>query len=210
MAPPSVPSPPEPATPAAPDAAEDGAAISYSYKPSLLGSAYAFTLQPEGLSWRAGRRGALWAYDDIAMIRMSYRPVSMQTRRFRTDMWNRSGQHVIVVSTTWRSMALMEPQADAYRAFITDLHRRVGAAGGRVLCEGGLLPWVYHLATLLLGLVAVAMIGLLVRAVVTHSVAGALFLAALMALFAWQIGTFMVRNRPVAYRPDALPAHLMP
>ncbi len=202
----SVPSPPEPAA-ADTDA---GADASYTYKPSLLGSAYAFALTPEGLSWRAGRRGALWAYDDIAMVRMSYRPVSMQTRRYRTDIWNRHGQHVIVVSTTWRSMALMEPQDEGYRAFVAGLHRRIAMAGGRVLCEGGLMPWVYHLATLLLGLVAVAMIGLLVRAVATGSMAGALFLVGLMALFAWQIGTFMIRNRPVRYHPGTLPAHLMP
>lgn len=205
MAPPSVPLPPEPVADADPDAE-----VSYSYKPSLLGSACTFALTPEGLSWRAGRRGALWAYDDIAMVRMSYRPVSMQTRRYRTDIWNRHGQHVIVVSTTWRSMALMEPQDEDYRAFVFALHRRLDAAGGQVLCEGGLMPWVYHLATLLLGLVAVAMIGLLVRAVATGSIAGALFLVALMALFAWQIGSFMIRNRPVGYRPAAVPAHLLP
>lgn len=205
MAPPSVPSPPEPAA-----ESDAGVDATYTYKPSLLGSAYTFALTPEGLSWRAGRRGALWAYDDIAMVRMSYRPVSMQTRRYRTDIWNRHGQHVIVVSTTWRSMALMEPQDEGYRAFVAELHRRIATAGGRVLCEGGLMPWVYHLATLLLGLVAVAMIGLLVRAVATGSMAGALFLVALMALFAWQIGTFMIRNRPVRYHPEALPAHLVP
>jgi len=54
------------------------------------------------------------------------------------------------------------------------------------------------------------MIGLLVRAVATGSMAGALFLVGLMTLFAWQIGTFMIRNRPVRYHPGTLPAHLMP
>lgn len=184
--------------------------IAYSYKPSLLGASYAFELTPEGLSWQAGRRAALWAYDDIAMVRMSYRPVSMQTNRFRTDIWNRAGQHVIVVSTTWRSIALIEPQDESYRAFITALHQRVAATGARVLLEGGLLPWVYHVATLVLGLVAVAMLGLLLRAISTGSTAGALFLAALIAVFAWQIGSFMRRNRPVSYRPTDLPEHLLP
>src|SRR5690606_7373144 len=49
MAPPSVPLPPEPVADADPDAE-----VSYSYKPSLLGSACTFALTPEGLSWRAG------------------------------------------------------------------------------------------------------------------------------------------------------------
>ena len=36
------------------------------------------------------------------------------------------------------------------------------------------------------------------------------FTAALMALFLWQGGNFFRRNRPGRYRPDALPAALMP
>jgi len=197
------------AAPASDDIDPD-APLTYQYKPSLIGGACFFELRPQTMAWQAGRRTGEWAYEDIAMVRMSYRPVSMQSNRYRTDIWSRTGQHVIVLSTTWRSVALVEPQNDGYRAFITELHRRIGAAGGRVLLEGGLLPWVFQLATLVLGLVAVAILGLLARAVMSGSYSGALFLVFLIGVFVWQIGGFMRRNRPVKYTPDDLPQHLLP
>ena len=60
------------------------------------------------------------------------------------------------------------------------------------------------------GLVAVAILGLLARAVMSGSYSGALFLVFLIGVFVWQIGGFMRRNRPVKYTPDDLPPHLLP
>jgi membrane protein CcdC involved in cytochrome C biogenesis len=62
----------------------------------------------------------------------------------------------------------------------------------------------------LLALVAVAMAGLLVRAIMTSEWAGILFLLGFAALFAWQVGGFVRRNRPQIYRFDHLPAALLP
>jgi hypothetical protein len=54
------------------------------------------------------------------------------------------------------------------------------------------------------------MAGLLVRAIATGEFAGALFLVGFAALFAWQIGGFVRRNRPRAYTSDHLPEALLP
>jgi hypothetical protein len=51
---------------------------------------------------------------------------------------------------------------------------------------------------------------LLVRALVTDKWAGALFIFGLSALFGWQIGGFMRRNRSRTYTFDALPRDLLP
>ena len=51
----------------------------------------------------------------------------------------------------------------------------------------------------MLTLLSVAMAALLVRAMVTGEWVGALFIVGLSALFGWQIGRFMHRNRPRAY-----------
>ena len=59
-------------------------------------------------------------------------------------------------------------------------------------------------------LVAVAMAGLLIRALLTGEFAGALFLLGFAGLFAWQIGGFMKRNRPRTYTLDALPMDVLP
>ena len=63
---------------------------------------------------------------------------------------------------------------------------------------------------MLLALVAIAMAGLLVRAILTGEFAGILFLIGFAALFAWQVGGFVRRNRPQSYTFDHLPQALLP
>jgi hypothetical protein len=49
-----------------------------------------------------------------------------------------------------------------------------------------------------------------VRAIATGEFAGALFLVGFAALFGWQIGGFVLRNKPRNYTFDDLPAALLP
>jgi len=51
---------------------------------------------------------------------------------------------------------------------------------------------------------------LLLRSIVSGEWAGALFLVGFAALFAWQVGGFIRRNRPLAYTFDDLPKALLP
>jgi hypothetical protein len=62
----------------------------------------------------------------------------------------------------------------------------------------------------IMALLAIAMIGLLVRALATSEFTGALFLVGMAVWFAWTIGGFIKRNRPCRYSFDALPATLLP
>jgi len=162
------------------------------------------------LSWRVAGKSATWPYADISAIRLSYRPVSMQSRRFRADIENADGARIVILSTSWQTAALMAPQDRDYRVFITQLHRRMAEAGSRAGLFGGLRPRVYAVAIVVLTLVAIAMAGLFVRAIATGEWAGALFLIGFAALFAWQVGGFVRRNRPQAYSFDHLPEALLP
>ena len=191
-------------------AAEPAAGSNYVYKASLVGSAHRFELTDEGLSWRVGGKSGLWRYAEIAAIRLSYRPVSMQSRRFRADIDNAGGARIAVLSTTWQTVTLMQPQDRDYRAFIAQLHRRLKEVGSRAVLVGGLRPAAYAAGVVLLALVAVAIAGLLIRALATGEWAGALFLIGFAALFGWQIGGFIRRNRPRRYRFDELPQELLP
>jgi hypothetical protein len=134
----------------------------------------------------------------------------MQSRRFRADIESTSRQRLRVVSTSWQTVALMAPQDRDYRAFIDQLHRRLAQAGSKAVLSGGLRPNVYAAALVLLALLAMAMAGLLLRAAATGEFAGALFLVGFAALFGWQIGGFIRRNRPRSYRFDDLPKDLLP
>jgi hypothetical protein len=184
--------------------------ISYVYKASLISSAYQFELTDSGLSWRIGRRSGVWPYADIASIRLSYRPMSMQSRRFRADIDRAGGERIAILSTTWQTVSLMTPQDQDYRAFVTELHRRMKAAGSKASLTGGIGTMTYAVAVAMLALLAIAMVGLLFRALATSEFTGALFLVGMAVWFAWTIGGFIKRNRPRGYSFDALPETLLP
>jgi len=191
-------------------APESEVAARYAYRASLIGGAHQFELSDGGLAWRiAGRRG-LWRYGDIAAIRLSFRPVSMQARRFRADLRHINGGRIAILSTSWQTAALMAPQDAGYRDFIVTLHARMAEAGSRAALIGGLGATVYSAGFVFLALVGLAMAGLLVRSLAVGEFAGALFITGFAALFAWQVGGFIRRNRPRVYRFDNLPEALLP
>ena len=184
--------------------------VRYAYKASLVGAAHRFELTDEGLSWRIASRQGLWCYGDIAAVRLSFRPVSMQARRFRADIRHGDGRRIAILSTSWQTAALMAPQDTPYRDFIVTLHARMAKMGSRAALSGGLGPTVYSGGLVFLALVGLAMAGLLVRSLVTGELGGALFIAGFAALFAWQLGGFVRRNRPRTYTFDDLPDALLP
>lgn len=186
------------------------AGAAYAYKASLIGAAQQFELGDDGLIWRIGPKAGGWPYATVAKVRLSYRPVSMQSRRYRADIEDVTGGRLRILSTTWQTVALMAPQDQAYREFVLDLHRRMRDAGSRAELIGGLPPAVHTAALVLIALVAVALTGLLARAVAVGSWSGALFLAGFALLFGWQVGGFIRRNRPRRYTFDDVPRDLLP
>jgi hypothetical protein len=184
--------------------------LRYAYKASLIGSAHHYELTDKGLAWKISGRTGVWAYRDISSIRLSYRPSSMQAHRFRADIWNKGGGRIRIASTNWQTVSLMTPQDNGYRAFIQGLHARMAAAGSTATLAGGLPSGLYAAALVFVALLAIAMIGLFVRALATGEYAGASFLVAFALLFNWQIGGFVRRNRPITYTFDHLPEALLP
>ena len=188
----------------------DQTGLHYAYKASLIGSAHQFELTEQGLAWRIAGRSGLWPYADIASVRLSYRPVSMQARRFRADIADRNGGRLSIFSTSWQTAALMAPQDEVYRDFIVELHARMAKAGSRPVLSGGLGPWLYAAAIVCVALVAIAIGGLTVLSIASGQWAGALFLAGFAALFAWQVGGFVRRNKPLTYSFGEVPQTLLP
>jgi hypothetical protein len=199
---------PKSSKPAARSAAKPGTL--YAYKASLVGAAQQFELTDRGLSWRVGSQSGLWPYPSIASVRLSYRPVSMQQRRFRADIAEVGGGRIHIISTTWQTVALMAPQDADYRAFIVALHRRMQQAGSQAILIGGLKPWIHAASVAIIALLALAMAGLLARAVATAQWGGVLFIVGFVALFAYQVGGFVRRNKPRNYTFEDLPTELLP
>ncbi|MDB5655529.1 MAG: hypothetical protein JWQ94_3142 [Tardiphaga sp.] len=193
------------------DAVANAAASShaYGYKASLVGAAHLYELTADGLSWRTGRKAGVWRYPDIAAVRLSYRPMGMQAKRFRADLRHADGRRIVIMSTSKQTVALMQPQA-GYRGFILELHRQLAAAGSTASLRGGLQPALYRAIVIALVLVGVAMAALLVRALLTGELAGVAFIIGFGVFAAWQLSAVLRRNRPRDYSFAELPADLLP
>lgn len=190
--------------------ATDVPVMSYAFRASLIGTAHRFELTEAGLSWRLAGRSGTWRYADISAVRLSFRPVWMQPHRFRADIGHKSGARLSIVSTSWQTAALMATQDNGYRDFIVALHQRMAAGGSTAELTGGLGRITYAAAVSLVTAVGLMLLGLFIRAIVIGEYAGALFFIGFAALFGWQIGGFVRRNRPATYSFDHLPPGLLP
>ncbi len=183
---------------------------SYAFKPSLLGAAFEFWLRPQAIEWRAGRHAGRIAYRDILRLRLSYRPVTMQSYRFRTEIWGRGNPRIEIVSASWKSIMEQERLSAPYAAFVTELHRRIAASGAAPRFEAGDAAPRYWLGLAVFGAIVLALAILIVQALSIFEWGGAAFIAAFFVVCLWQVGPYFYRNRPGSYRVDALPANLLP
>ena len=115
-----------------PDGGEDPV---YIHKPSLMGAPWELHLRPDALEWRTGRHEGRIPYARVRRVRLSFRPVTMQTRRFVAEVWSEAGPRLSIASTSWRSMVEQEAQDQAFGAFVRELHRRIAAAGATTVFD---------------------------------------------------------------------------
>jgi hypothetical protein len=192
------------------NAAAPGSDLDYAYRPSLMGAPFEFRLLPDALEWRRGGITGRTSYGKVQRMRMAFRPMTMQNHRFLTEIWTVDGPKLQIVSTSWRGIVEQERFDAAYRAFVTELARRIGAAGGETLFQTGSPAFLYWPGVIVFAGAALALCGLTVRALQTGSWGGAAFIMAFLALFLWQAGTFFHRNRPGIFNPNTVPPAVLP
>jgi hypothetical protein len=191
----------QPTTPA-----DDSRSIGYAYKASLIGAAQQFDLTGDGLSFRFAGRSGLWRYADIAAVRLSYRPVSMQSRRFRADLHHVDGGRLVILSTSWQTAAL----DGAAGRRLPRLHHRTASAHGEGWQQGH-ADRRSRAQDLRRGHCAVGIRrGRHGRASHPRHRDGPIRLLGFAALFGWQVGGFITRNRPVSYEFERIPEALLP
>ena len=188
----------------------DRGEFAYAYKSSLMGAPLEFHLTSDALEWRKGGIAARTPYRDVRRIRLSFRPMTMQNYRFVTEVWPDSGPKLQIASTSWKSLVEHERLDAEYSAFVSELSRRIGAAGGNTAFDTGSPIFLYWPGVVIFIGAAFALAALSVRALEQQAWGGAAFIAAFFALFLYQAGNFFRRNRPGTFRPDAVPPLLLP
>ena len=192
------------------DSTESVADIAYAYKAALLGAPLEFRLTPTALEWSRGNAHGRAPYDRIRRIRLGFRPMTMQNYRFLTEVWSADGPKLQIASTSWKSLVEHERLDAAYRVFVTELCRRTGAANREAAFDAGSPAIIYWLGVIVFAGASLALAGLTVRALQVQAWSGAAFIAAFLGFFLWQAGAFFHRNRPGAFRPDAVPPAVLP
>ena len=182
----------------------------YVYKPSLLGAPWEFRLRPDALEWQVGRIRGRAPYGRIVRVRLSYRPASMQSRRFLMEVWPADGPRLSIVSSSWRSLVELTPQDQAYGAFVRELNHRIAHAGANASFETGSPAVLYWPGLAIVASAATILAALAMQALLIMNWSAAALIGGFCGLFAWQGGTFFWRNRPRRYRPDAVPPDLVP
>src|SRR5262245_62270545 len=112
-------------------------------------------------------------YRDISRLRLSFRPVSMQSQRFITELWGQGAPRLKIASSSWKSMVEQERLDRSYSVFVRELHRRIAAATPSVRFERGHNPWIYWPSVAVFAGVALALDGLITRGLQAGTYAGA-------------------------------------
>jgi len=189
-------------------ASDDG--FAYTYRPSLMGAPWQFKLAENGIEWSAGRRSGHIPYRNVRRLRMSFRPANMQTQRFLTEVWADGEPALKISSSSWKSVFEQERLDRPYKAFVAELHRRLAQAAAPVRYEQGMHALRYWPMLIVFAAVVLGLCLLIVRGLQAGELSGVAFIAAFLALFIWQGGIFLRRNRPGLYRPEAPPAAVLP
>ena len=200
---------------------EDTSDLVYAYKASLMGGAWVLRLAPDALHWSIGNLSGSVPYASIRRIRLSFRPVTMQSYRFLAEIWGDRGPKISIASASWKSLMEQERQDDAYSLFIKALHERIAAAGGTPELKAGALPLLYWPGVAIFAALCIMGVSLAVRSMELGETAmgrpmdwgqtaAILVLVAMFFWLLWQMGSFFKRNMPRRYTLGAVPADLLP
>jgi hypothetical protein len=184
--------------------------VSCSYRPSAFGAPRAFSLSDRSIDWIVGGRSGSIPFDRIRRVRVSFRPNNMQSYRFVTELWADGYPKLQIASTSCKSMFEQERFDGAYSGFVSELHRRIANANGLAQFDRGSSPLIYWPGVIIFVGAGFGLAALIARALQAGAMTSAAIVAAFLALYLWQAGNFFRRNRPGTYRPEALPADIMP
>ncbi|HWK86649.1 MAG TPA: hypothetical protein VNQ34_04005 [Xanthobacteraceae bacterium] len=169
----------------------------------LLPDAFEIEIEP------AGRKTQV-RYSDVSRVRLGFRPANLAGQRYLAEVWSRTGGKLSIPSVSARGMFHFDNQAAAYRAFITELCRRIGEAQPSLQIDAGMPAWRWWPGAVFGGAVLLAILYFSVAAIRDGNFSLLVVTLIFAALFLSQVGALLLRNRPRKARMNLIPAQVLP
>jgi hypothetical protein len=195
------------------DTSSSGAAsgnLSYQFRPRIVGAEHIFRLAPDALEWESGSQRRRIPYGDIASLRLSYRPANFTLRRFLTEIWPREGGKLSIASVSAQGPFNFEDRSSIYSSFVVELGRRIGAAQPGFHFNAGMPRWRWWPAAVFAIATLAALLYVALQAFAMRDNNLAVVMLVFGALFVWQVGTMLLRNRPRRCEAFSIPPEILP
>ncbi len=182
----------------------------YRFRARPVGGETILRLLPNALEVETGNRKTQMRYSDVARLRLSFRPANLAAQRYLAEIWSRTSGKLSLASVSARGMFHFDNQAKPYRAFVTELCRRIGEVQPSLEIEAGLAAWRWWPGAVFGGAIVVAVLYFMVLALRDGKFSLLVVVLIFAALFVSQIGTMLLRNRPRRGRMNSIPAQVLP
>jgi hypothetical protein len=182
----------------------------YSHRAKPYAQEAEFRLMPQHLAIEQGKRSGDFAYRDIVMIRLMYKPRNTTNEGYQAKLYRRDKRTAALTNLSWKSLVDMDRQDGDYRRFMIALVAKVHGVNPNVVLEAGMPRWL-HIITAIAGIVAVlAMIVVTAQAMLNGVYAAAVITGILALYFGWWSIRYLTRNRPRPFTADAIPDDVLP
>lgn len=213
--------PPEPPILFLPDEARPGTAADpmwrdaddhpmFRHRPKVIGAEITFKLEPDALVWSDGKHKGRLPLHQIESVRIVFRPANLYMQRYRVDVRQRLGQRVWFSNVSYRGMVEMESHDKPFSAFVRELMRRVAKASPKAQFFGGEPLWRYVPGAIVTAMLAAALGFMGVEAVRTLNWSMLAIVVLIGGFTTWQMGQWLVKNKPVAVDPANPPDYFFP
>lgn len=183
---------------------------SYGFRPRVVGAEHIFRLTQDALEFEASNRQRRISYRDIARLRLSYRPANVTLRRFVAEIWPREGGKLSIASVSSQGPFNFEDRGAIYSSFVVELGRRIDAAQPGFRFEAGMPRWRWWPATVFAAATIAAIVYVALQALAMRDNSLAVVMLVFGALFIWQVGTMLLRNRPRMCEVRSIPPDILP
>jgi hypothetical protein len=175
--------------------------VSYAYRPSLLGAPWEFKLTESTIDWAVGAMSGRIPFSNIRRLRMSYRPMSMQSYRFVTELWAEGTPKLQIVSCSWKSLVEQKRLDETYSAFVSELHRRIAVTAAPVRFEQGANPFVYWPGLIVFVAAALGLAALIAHGLQAGAARGAALVGGFLVLLLLAVRKFLSPQSPARIPP---------